>query len=89
MEKDLSKIDPEKNSNPTQKHKNNRHPTPIKHRPSLNKEIEEMDLDDKQTINTIKSDDTKLESSATKTQNKRAQSFPNGFYVVIFFFVII
>ncbi len=38
-----------------------------------------MDLDDKQTINTIKSDDTKLESSANKNQNKRAQSFPNGF----------
>ena len=48
MENNIAKIDIEKNNSiPTQKQKQIRHPTPIKHRPSLQKELEEMDLEEK------------------------------------------
>ena len=44
MEKDIAKLDLEKNSIPTQKHKTIRQPTPIKKRPSLQKELDEADM---------------------------------------------
>jgi len=81
MEKNISKIDIEKNnSDSPQKPKIVRHPTPIKHRASLQKELDEIDMEDKQNNAILnKSDDIKLESSSNKTEKKRAQSYPSGF----------
>ena len=81
MEKNISKIDIEKNnSDSPQKTKIVRHPTPIKHRASLQKEFDEIDMEDKQNNAILnKSDDIKLESSSNKTEKKRAQSYPSGF----------
>ena len=82
MEKDIAKLDLEKNSIPTQKHKTIRQPTPIKKRPSLQKELDEADMEDnkeKSNITINKIDEIKPESSANKNTNKRAQSYPGGF----------
>ena len=80
MEKNISKIDLEKNNSiPTQKHKTIRHPTPIKRRGSLQKELEDIEMEDKTNVILNKSDDMKPEQSANKNQNKRAQSYPSGF----------
>ena len=82
MEKDIAKLDLEKNSIPTQKHKTIRQPTPIKKRPSLQKELDEADMEDnkeKSNITINKIDEIKPESSVNKNTNKRAQSYPGGF----------
>ena len=80
MEKNLTKIDVDKNNSiPTQKQKTVRVHTPIKHRPTLQKELEDIDMEDKSNIALNKSDDLKVEQSSNKNQNKRAQSYPSGF----------
>ena len=76
----------ENNSIPTQKHKNSKISTPIKQKPSSDKnQIIEEEIetnDNKNIIFGIKSDDIKLEKSNKKNTNKRAQSFPSGFETV-------
>ena len=71
----------EKNSFPTQKHKNIHISTPIKQKPSsgIIEEEKEIEIDNKNIIFGVKSDNIKLENSNKKNTNKRAQSFPNGF----------
>ena len=73
------KMDLEKNSIPTQKHKTIRQPTPIKKRSTLDKEIEDIEMEDKTNTSFNKIEDIKSGPSANKNQNKRAQSYPNGF----------
>jgi hypothetical protein len=71
MEKNLTKIDVDKNNSiPTQKQKTVCHPTPVKHRPTLQKELEDIDMEDKSNIILNKSDDLKPEQSSNKNQNK-------------------
>ena len=79
MENDQEKMDIEKNSIPTQKHKTIRHPTPIKKRSTLDKEIEDIEMEDKTNISINKIEEVKNEPSAYKNHNKRAQSYPSGF----------
>ena len=80
MEKDVEqKMDLEKNSIPTQKHKTIRQPTPIKKRSTLDKEIEDIEMEDKTNISINKIEEVKNEPSAYKNHNKRAQSYPSGF----------
>ena len=80
MEKYMEqKMDLEKNSIPTQKHKTIRQPTPIKKRSTLDKEIEDIEMEDKTNTSFNKIEDIKSGPSANKNQNKRAQSYPNGF----------
>ena len=79
-------MDLEKNSFPTQKHNKIHISTPIKQKPSSDKNqiIEEKkeENDNKNIIFGIKSDNNKLENSNKKNTNKRAQSFPSGFETV-------
>ena len=77
MEKDMEqKMDLEKNSIPTQKHKTIRQPTPIKKRSTLSKETEDIEMEDKTNISKNKIDDIK---EGPNTNKKRAQSYPSGF----------
>ncbi len=75
MEGDISKIELEQNSIPTQKHKNT-HLTPIKKKRSSKNED---NSEEKKNLFNNKSFDGKLENTNKKNANKRAQSFPFGF----------
>jgi hypothetical protein len=74
---EIAKIDLDQNSIPTQKYKNTRFPTPIKHRPPA-----EKDSLDKEIIsnnNLSKDEEKKLDDKEKSNVKKRNQSFPNGF----------
>ena len=45
----------------------------------MEKELEDIDMEDKSNTIINKSDDIKLESSENKSKNKRAKSYPSGF----------
>ena len=77
---EITKIDINQNSIPTQRHKNTRLPTPIKHRSSSEKDsLEEEKLQNNCNLFENNKDEIKLEKGSNKKINKRAQSFPNGF----------
>ncbi len=77
---EITKIDINQNSIPTQRHKNTRLPTRIKHRSSSEKDsLEEEKLQNNCNLFENNKDEIKLEKGSNKKINKRAQSFPNGF----------
>ena len=72
-------MDLDQNSIPTQKHKNTRLPTPIKRRPSLEKDSLAEEKLSNNTLFENKSAEKKLDDGKKNNINKRAQSFPSGF----------
>ena len=81
MDNNISKIEIEQNSIPTQKHKNNKNLTPIKEKQSSGKDSikEEEKIESKENLFVNKSEIVKIENSNKKNTNKRTQSFPCGF----------
>ena len=64
---EITKIDINKNSIPTQRHKNTRFPTPIKHRLSSEKDsLEEEKLQNNYNLFENHTDETKLEKGSNK-----------------------
>ena len=81
MNNNISKIDIEENSIPTQKHKYNKNLTPVKRKPPSEKDSikEEEKIENKENLFLNKSEVVKIENTNKKNANKRAQSFPSGF----------
>ena len=73
---EITKIDLDKNSIPTQKYKNTRFPTPIKHRPPSEKDSSDEEI---LSNNNLLKDDEKIIDDKEKNNAKKRNEFPNGF----------